>query len=255
MLRSIKDMHGFKIHTKDGEIGKVDEFYFDDHSWTIRYLVADTGSWLISRQVLISPHSLGKPNWDDETFSVNLTKEQVEKSPKVESDKPVSHQHEIDLVDYYGWPAYWNGMSGSVIGTVPPIPPAYPPIKTEKEILENKKEDEEKYDPNLRSSKEIIDYNIHAEDGDIGHVEDFLVDDNNWVIRYAVVDTKNWLPGGRKVVLALSWIQNINWTDSSVKVNLTKEQIKNSPEYDPSKPIEREYEETLYSHYDRPNYW
>ncbi|MEO8399623.1 MAG: PRC-barrel domain containing protein [Ignavibacteriaceae bacterium] len=254
MLRSIKKIHGFKIQAKDGEIGKADGFYFDDHTWTIRYLVVDTGNWLVSRRVLISPHSLGKPDWEKEIFPINLTKEQIEKSPNVENDKPVSRQHEIDLVEYYGWPSYWTGVDGSMVGAIPPVA-FYPPSETEEELSEMKRKEEEKFDPNLRSTNNVIGYNIHANDGDIGHAEDFLVDDNNWSIRYLVVDTKNWLPGGRKVVLALSWIKDINWADSNVKVNLTKEQIKNSPQYDSSKLIEREYELALYEHYDKPKYW
>jgi len=253
MLRSIKDMHGFKIQAKDGEIGKVDEFFFDDHTWTIRYLIADTGTWLVDNRVLISPVSIGKPDWNNKTFPVNQTKEQVEKSPKIENDKPVSRQNEIDLAAYYSWPSYWTGIMQPTVGVMNPFP-VLTPKKTEKEITEMEKK-KEHADPNLRSTNEVINYNINATDGNIGHVEDFLVDDESWVIRYLVVDTNNWLPGGRKVILALNWVKDILWPDSSVNVNLTKDEIKNSPEYDPSIPTEKEYEAELHNHYNKPKYW
>lgn len=254
MLRSIKAMHGFQLKAKDGEIGKVDEFYFDDHSWTIRYMVADTGSWLIDHKVLISPESLEKPDWKNQVFPVQLTKEQVEKSPRIDNDKPVSRQNEVDLISYYGWPNYWTGLTGPVMGAIHPLPHRSLD-KTEEELLEMSKKEEQQSDPNLRSTNEVISYNIKAIDGEIGHVEDFLVDDNNWAIRYIIVDTRNWLPGGKNVILSLDWIKEINWSDSGVKVNLSKDKIKNSPEYDSSKPAEREYETALHEHYDKPKYW
>ena len=114
---------------------------------------------------------------------------------------------------------------------------------------------EEHGDPNLRSTNEVISYNINASDGNIGHVEDFLFDNDNWIIRYLIVDTHNWLPGGRKVILALNWIKDIIWPDSTVNVNLTKEEIKGSPEYDPAKPAAREYETALHNHYNKTKYW
>ena len=253
MLHSIKNMHGFKIQANNGEIGKVEEFLFDDHTWTIRYMVADTGSWLIDNLILISPASMGKPDWNKKNIPVNLTKEQIERSPKIESDNPVSRQHEIDLASYYSWPSYWTGIMQPSIGSIQPYP-FFAPNRTKEEVAEMEKK-EEQGDPNLRSTNEVISYNIHAKDGDIGHVEDFLVEDNNWVIRYLVVDTHKWLPGGRKVILSLNWIEQILWPDLQVNVNLTKEEIKKSPEYDPSAPTGREYENALHNHYKRPKYW
>jgi hypothetical protein len=253
MLRSIKNMKGFKIKTQDGEIGKVDGFLFDDHTWTIRYLVADTGTWLADNLILISPVSIGKPEWNRKVITIHLTKEQVENSPKIENDEPVSRQNEIDLALYYNWPSYWTGTIEPYIGTIYPYPFIAPyKTKQDAEVLEQK---ERHNDPNLRSTNEVISYYIHALNGDIGHVEDFLVEDENWIIRYLVVDTHNWLPGGRKVILSLNWIKEILWPALYVKVNLSKEEIKDSPEYDPSIPTEREYEEALHEHYNKPKYW
>lgn len=253
MIRSTKKMHGFYIKAKDGEIGKVEGFLFDDHAWTIRYLVADTGTWLVNNLILISPVSIGKPEWNKKILPVALTKKQVEKSPKIETDKPVSRQHEIDLAAYYSWPAYWSGLMEPSIDSMQPYP-VFVSDNSKKAVAEMEKK-EEQGDPNLRSTNEVIGYNIQAKDGDIGHVEDFLVEDENWIIRYLVVDTHNWLPGGKKVILSPKWIKEILWPNLYVKVDLFKEQIKDSPEYDPSSPTDREYENVLHEHYNKPKYW
>lgn len=253
MLRSIKNIHGFNIKADDGEIGKVDGFLFDDHTWTIRYLVADTGTWLADNLILISPLLVEKPDWNKKLITVKLTKEQVENSPKIENDEPVSRQHEIDLASYYNWPGYWTGTMEPSLGVIQPYP-VFASNKIKKEVAEMEKK-EEQGDPNLRSTNEVISYNIHATDGDIGHVEDFLVEDDNWIFRYLVVDTHNWLPGGKRVIISINWIKEILWPNLQVKVNLSKEGIKNSPEYDPSIPIDREYETKLHEHYNKPKYW
>jgi sporulation protein YlmC with PRC-barrel domain len=244
MLRSANELKGYKIIALDGEIGKVYGFYFDDHQWTIRYLVADTGTWLENKLVLISPHSLGKPKWQEKELLVSLTKKQIEESPDIDSDKPVSRQHEIELSNYYQWPNYWAGTSGYIpaYGYIPPVPA---PVTIE----------QEEGDPNLRDIREVTSYSIHAIDGDIGHVEDFIIEDETWKIRYLVIDTRNWLPGGRKVIISLPWIEKIVWHESKVYVNLSRNKIKNSPEYDFSIPLVRKYEEELHKYYEKPEYW
>lgn len=247
MLRSVNNINGFKILATDGEVGKVDEFYFDDSSWTIRYLIADTGNWLISDLVLISTNALLAPKWNEKLFPVNLSKKEIEDSPKIETDKPVSRQFETDLINYYGWPNYWTGIEGPVIGA------AVVPLPEETELDKSGKE--KKWDPNLRSTNEVINYNIDSENGSIGHIEDFITDDNDWKIRYIIVDTRNWLPGGKKIILSVNWIEKIIWEESKVKVRLTKSEIKNSPEYNPGENISRDYEKDLYKHYNKTGYW
>lgn len=246
MLRSMKELRGYKIQTTDDEIGKAHEFYFDDQFWLIRYLVVDTGNWLPGRLVLISPHSLAKPDWAAKIFPVNLSKEQVESSPEIDIAKPVSRQHEVELAKYYNWPPYWSGAEARVAGAF-----AVPPKAEEQQK-------EEKGDPHLRSSREVIGYSIEASDGEIGHVEDFIVDDESWIIRYMIVDTRkwlHWLPGGKKVLIAPAWIKRTDWSESKVRVDLSKEQIKNSPQFDSSAPVNREYEILLHDYYGRPKYW
>jgi len=251
MLRSIKALTGYSIIATDGEIGEVSEFYFDDQTWTIRYLIADTGNWLMSRLVLISPEALGKPDWDNKKFPVSLTKKQVEESPEISRDKPVSKQQEFDLTNYYGWPYYWTGMSGGLPGAMPY--PAAMEASTSRDLRDNSSEN--KGDPHLRSTKEIEGYNIKANDGEIGDVDDFIVDDETWTIRYMIVDTNKWLPGGRKVLISLHWIKDINWLESEVVVDLDKDSIKGSPEYDSDSALNRQYEGKLFEHYSKKRYW
>jgi uncharacterized protein YrrD len=127
MLRSIKQLYGDKLGASDGEIGHVKDFYFDDQDWVIRYLVADTGTWLPGRKVLISPHSLGRLEQIQKVLRVKLTRKQIEDSPAIETHKPVSRQYEEDYYKHYGWPYYWQGdglwgMSGFPILKLPPKP-------------------------------------------------------------------------------------------------------------------------------------
>lgn len=244
MLMSAASLYGYNIRATDGEIGKVHEFYFDDESWAIRYFVIDTGTWLRDRKVLISPVTIGKPDYQKKVFPVTISKEQMRNSPEADERKPVSRQHEMDLAAYYGWPMHWT--YGGFYNIAPP-PPGY---ETEREL----KYEEEENDPHLRSTREVAGYHIQAADGEIGHVDDFIVDDGNWSIRYVVVDTRNWLPG-RKVLLAPQWISEISWDERKVYTDLLMEEIKNSPEFDPSAPVSKEYEERLYDYYGRSKYW
>jgi sporulation protein YlmC with PRC-barrel domain len=240
MLRSIDELIGYTIEASDGDIGKVSNFLFDDELWTIRYLVANTGNWLVGRQVLIAPVAFyDKPKWESERFPLVLTKKMVEESPDITEDEPVSRQKESEIVSYYHWPVYW-----------------YPEVRTSynETIKTIKKDEEDNTDSHLRSVQEVQGYHIEVIDGSIGHVEDFIIDDDKWEIMYLVVDTRNWLPG-RKVIVSRTWIDKVSWLNSKVTVDLNKEAIKMSPEFDPSAPINREYEEVLYDYYGRPKYW
>lgn len=255
MLPSMNDLHGFTIGATDGDIGKVAELYFDDVSYTIRHVVVDTGGWLAERKVLISPIALREIDWENGRITAALTKSQVERSPDIDTDQPVSRQHETAFYRYYGYSPYWTGpyLWG-------PVPYPYPgPVASMSAVaIERERrwnwEATERDDPHLRSSSAVIGYYIQATDGDIGHVEDFLVDDRSWTIRYMIVDPRNWWPG-KKVLVSPEWIDRVDWSDSKVHVNVVREQIRNSPEYDPARPVVREYETRLYGHYGRPSYW
>jgi len=164
----------------------VKDFYFDDRHWAVRYLVADTGNWLAGKQVLISPYALVAVVKDEEHISVDLTKKQIEKSPSLDTDKPVSRQFEEDYYGYYGWPSYWGG---------PDRWGSYPYIEREREKWKEVRQGQKMWDPHLRSTRHVSGYHIQALDGEVGHVEDFIIDDETWSIRYLIVGTRNWWPG------------------------------------------------------------
>jgi len=245
MLLKAKTLSGYKLASLDGEIGKVKEFYFDDRHWTIRYLVAETGSWLASRKVLISPYALNSVFETAKDISVNLTKKQIEKSPSLDSHKPVSRQFEDDYYSYYGWPTYWSGSSVWGYSTY---------LERDSSKWGQKIKSEKSWDRHLRSTHEVTGYHLQALDGEIGHVEDFIIDDENWTIRYLVVATRNWWPG-KKVLVSPSWIERISWDESKVFTNLSRQTIKESPEYTEESLLTRDYEIALHHHYDRKGYW
>jgi hypothetical protein len=248
MLRLEKELRGYVIRARDGEIGKAHAFLFDDESWMIRYLVVNTGNWLNERLVLISPSALQPPDWTDRIFPVSLSMAQVERSPDIDLAKPVSRQKEIELHKHYNWPIYWPLDTG--VGFVgAPTAASLEPRKKE-----DGDEDEQTGNPHLRSTREVTGYHIHARDGEIGHVEDFILEDGNWAVRYVVVDTRNWLPG-KKVLVAPSWIEKVDWRAAEVHVDLMRQRIADSPEFWPDAPVNREYEERLYDYYGRPKYW
>lgn len=249
MLRSLKELSGYTILAKDGDIGNVHDFFFDDEIWAIRYIVVDTGTWLPGRKVLLIPSTVEQPEWETNALPVRLKKEQVKNSPEIDADKPVSRQAEIELHKHYNWVPYWVVPPHGIAPRISHKEEEKKEEKEEKHVLES-----ERVDPHLRSVKEVTGYHIQAADGEIGHVEEFIADDADWFIRYMVVDTRNWLPG-KKVLVPPSWIDRVSWADSKVYVDLPRELIKNSPEFDPAAPVNRQYEERFYDYYGRPKYW
>lgn len=246
MLRAANHLKGTSIAARDGEIGSVQDLYFDDHSWTIRYLVVDTGTWLPGRQVLISPRSVMTMT-DEDKVPVALTKDQVEHSPSSDVDKPVERQFEEEYSQYYGYPYYWTGPYRW--GATP-----YPGEGVLTPELAATVVPERSGDPSMRSIRNVTGYYIEATDGDLGHVDDFIVDTSEWAIRYMIVDTRNWWPG-KKVLVSPEWIREVSWPESRVYVDMSREAIKSAPEYDPDVPLVREYETRLYGHHNRRAYW
>jgi hypothetical protein len=249
MLRSLTDLRGSAIVATDGDLGSVYDFYFDDHFWHVRYIVVDTGKWLPGRRVLLSPGLLGTaaPASDDATSGrlyVNLTREQMRECPGIDTDPPVSRRLHAELATSQKWPAFLSPAATPDPGT----------LADEGASADADRKGSSEQDPDLRSFTEVCGYGIEASDGKIGHVEDFIVDDGIWVIRYFVVDTKNWLPG-RKVLAWPQAIRSVSWTERRVHVDLDRATIKSSPEYDASDSIGRDYEIRLYAHYGKEGYW
>jgi hypothetical protein len=257
MLRSIRDLHGSTVSALDGDIGSVSQAYFDDESWGVRYLVVETGNWLNDRQVLVSPYSVKHTDPGSSVVHVGLSRQQVRDSPMLDTHKPVSRQHEIEYLRYYSYPTYWGGPNLWGMGAYP----AYDPTGVSPDALLDEPPgptlDAVKPQPDvhLRSTDEVKGYHLKTADGSIGHVSDFIYDDTDWAIRYLVVETHNWWPGGKAVLIAIHWIDGVDWFDSTVSTAFTRDVIKNSPAYDDSMPIDRPYEVVLHQFYDKHGYW
>jgi hypothetical protein len=257
MLRSIRDLHGSKVAAVDGDIGSVSQAYFDDESWGVRYLVVETGNWLNDRQVLISPYSVKHTDPGSNVVHVALSRQQVRDSPTLDAHKPVSRQHEIEYLRYYNYPTYWGGPNLWGMGAFPAydptgVTPEDMPDGPPRPILH---ENAAPADVHLRSTGEVKGYHLKTADGSIGHVSDFIYDDTDWAIRYLIVQTHNWWPGGKAVLIAVHWIAGVDWLESTVSTTLTRDVIRNSPAYDDSMPIDRGYEIELHQFYRKHGYW
>ncbi|MES2824756.1 MAG: PRC-barrel domain-containing protein [Pseudomonadota bacterium] len=254
MLHTLHDLENFSIHATDGTLGHVKDFYFDDKRWVVRYLVVETGSWLSSRKVLLSPIAIKNIDREAKTLHVSISMEQVKNCPDIDTEKPVSRQYEIDFLSYYGFPFYWGNT-----GLWGPYPSPFllvPDHPTAQQIGLDKanKETAQHYDHHLRSYEEVTGYHLHAIDGDIGHIKDMLLDEETWAIRYCIADTSNWW-SGHQVLIAPEWIEEVNWVDSKVYVNLTQQQVQDAPLFDPEVPFNREHEKGIHLHYGRKGYW
>ena len=226
MLRKTVDLEGYAIATTDdGVLGKIKDFYFDDKSWVIRYLVVETGAWFASHKVLISPIALGNIDEANGDIHASLTQEQIRNSPSIDSDKPVSRQHEVAYFSYFGYPYYWGGAD---IWGSSPTPNALMENDTMQSEPSSETEPTENNDPHLRSCHAVKGYHLHATDGDIGHVTGYLVSDETWAIRYLIVNTSLWWHG-HEVLIPISWIDSVNWGNSTVAVNVSRQTIKDAP--------------------------
>jgi hypothetical protein len=251
MLTTASEIKGYAIAASDGDLGKVSDFLFDDSSWLVRWLIVDTSHWITGRKVLLPASALGHPDAAAKKFTVRLTKEQVKSSPDVDSELPVSRQMETNIYDYYGWSPYWGsglymgGFSGYMGGMVMPASPPMGSRQREEEIARARHTDG---DPHLRSVKAVTGYHIHATDGEIGHVNDFLLEDGDWSVRYLVVDTKNWWPG-KMVLISPRSAKDIDWSKKLVSLDVDRQKVKDSPAYDESKTVDRAYEKQFHNYY------
>lgn len=242
MLRSLKSLEGYTASATDGDIGRTVNFLLDDERWIVRYLIVEPGTFLDGLQVLVSPISFREIDWSAHRFHLALTKEKVLASPNVDVDKPVSRQHEGDFSRYYGFPFYWRS---SGLWGVSSYPSALADNGSQEEPAEPP---EVAADVHLRSARDVRGYGIQGTDDAIGHVEDFIVDDETWQVRYLVVDTSGWW-FGRKVLVAPDWATRISWEEGRVYLDMTREAIRTSPEWDPAAAIDRGYEARLHEHY------
>jgi uncharacterized protein YrrD len=273
MLIKAKTLEGCELRARDGVIGRVKDVYFDDEHWHVRYLVVDTGSWMTGRTVLISAAVLQAWEWDRRTVSIDLTREQVRNSPGIDTARPVSRQQEERLHQFYAWPYYWSGPIPTSGYMAPGNPaaagwsaavmrdgfatgePGYsassasPGADADAQRAQSEPERNEE-DSHLRSLRAVRGYDIQAADGTIGQVDDVVIDESTWAVRYLLVDTSNWWTG-RKVLVGLSHIREISWYDRTVVVDLPRDEIKASPDFDEARPLTSDYVDRLDAHYRR----
>lgn len=246
MLRSLKELRGYDLKARDGSIGRCADFLLDDETWTVRYMVADTRKWLPGRQVLVTPIALGDPDWQRQEFPVRLTRDQIQAAPELDEHAPVTRRYETWYHEHFGWPAYWQGTGlwGSMA-----VPRAL--FQDGEGKIESGPELEE---PHLYLASEVMKYSLRATDGEIGHVEDFILDDEHWTVRHLVAATRDWLPG-KKVLIPSPRLERVSWQDAVLEVGLSREKVADSPPYDPSLPVNREVEERIYDYVGRPRDW
>jgi sporulation protein YlmC with PRC-barrel domain len=271
MLRTMKDLEGYAIRATDGDIGQLKDVYFDDERWVVRYLIVETGHWLASRKVLISPFAIGRLDWTGKVLPVSITKEQVKNSPDIDTDKPVSRQHEVRYLGYYGYPNYWGGtgpwgnaltpnmmlMNGSyaLAPNMMLMNGSYGGLNAEENGVQpnlrrtgGETGRDQDGNPHLRSCKEVLNYQIEASDGGIGHVENLLIDEETWAIRYMIVDTSNWWLG-HQVLISPQMVREVRWSDNTVAINATQQAVKDAPPYDAELPLSESQEMGLYRHH------
>jgi uncharacterized protein YrrD len=225
MLHLARKIRGAPVLATDGEIGAVEDFYFQEDGWTVRYVLVDTGRWFSGKRVLLSPMSVAG-TWSRAGLRVTLTRDQVWNSPQVDTST-LSPEQEEDVRKYYGYPIYWGagGVWGSfenpgaliAAPTMPPPRPEGPVVRVEAE--------------HLRSVNASSGYHLHATDGEIGHVDDFVIGEETWRIRYLLVDTSNWI-GGKWVIVRTDVIEGVDRQRALLRVNAKRDEVKNSPSFE-----------------------
>jgi hypothetical protein len=250
MLWRLSDLKLFSIRAQDGPIGRVSELLVSDETWTVRYLVVDTAEGVLAERVLLSPLAFDTPNGPAKVLPVRLTKNQVRNAPAASREEPVSRHRERELHDYYGWPYYWIG--GPIWG--PFLTPGElsraqferAPLPEAEEAKLRKTEPPS--DPHLRSTNEVEGYRFEAVDGELGHVQDFVLDDGDWRIKYFEITTRTWWPG-KKVLLPAEHVREVRWDDRRVHADVRRETVKKAPRYEESEPISPQLEKELAQHY------
>lgn len=244
MYMSVKELRYIPIQAKDGRIGFLEQVFFDDQMWAIRYLVVDTDQHLQDKRILISPIAVEGIDASSNSLLVGLSRQQVLRSPDIETEKPVSRQKELEYNQYYGFATYWGGPGLWGAAMVPRELLAH-------RIEVNKAVQEEPGDSHLRSSREVIGYRVQAADGRIGHIEDFVFGLGDWSIQYLEVDTRNWI-AGKKVLVDPRWAGRVDWADRKVHLDLPIETIKTAPAFESPASLTPQYALALRVHYGVP---
>jgi sporulation protein YlmC with PRC-barrel domain len=248
MLRSIEEILGYKLQASDGHLGRVKDVHFDDTSWAVRYILVDSGGWLVGRQIVLAPQVLGEPDPNSRQMSVALGRQRIEDSPVIMRERGLTLGEQRLLAEYYDW-------------SLPPAQrreAAAPPSVADsggrpaRTLLQSQQA--EQLDAHLKSLREMIGYHVRARGVDVGHIEDVLVQTDGWLLRYLVVDTRNLVPG-KKVLVSPAWVPRVEWSGGVVDVDLPAGALKDGPAYDASQIVSPEYEKKLFDHYGGDRCW
>lgn len=264
MLHSVEDLQHYAIRASDGEIGHLRDVFFDEASWAIRYLVVETGAWLPRRRVLVSPTAVGQLTLGQNILPVALTLEQVRNGPTTYTGQLVPRQGRIGFRGFPGYP-YKTAGPGSWTDDTDRRPATNASaffIARAPSLHHNRQGGNVRGAPGkerrgnlqLHSCNAVLNGTVRAHDGEIGSVQGMLVDEEKWLVRYFIVKAGAWWPG-HELLFAPPWIQIVDWSDSSILVDLTRKQVQESPAYDPEKAFSRQNESSLYAHYGRRSYW
>lgn len=228
MLHLAHKVTGAAVRGVDGDIGTLEDFYFEEDRWTIRYLLIDTGKWFSGKRVLISPMSV-PDGWGRDGVRLTLTKDQVWNSPEIKEGE-LSREGEDQVLMYYGYPDYWGAASiwGNFDSPTALVARAAPAAKGTTTAVKNRIDPEARH---LRSIKKSTGYHLHARDGEIGHVDDFLIGQESWRIRYLLVDTSNWI-GGRSVIVSPELVEGIDKERNLLHVGAERKMIQEAPEFE-----------------------
>lgn len=252
MLDRYTKLTDFEVFTEEEKLGEIHDIYFEDGDWQVRYAIIESGDWLLGERVIIAMEALGKPNWEDKRIVADVSREDIESRPKIDFAKPVSRERLSELHQHYQWAPIMPSSAppGSpIVGPYPILPPTAD-ISERRKLLDQAEEGE----GSLRSAQEVAGYEVECENDCIGSVEDFFIEEDGWIIRYLLIDIRRWIKE-RRVIVSPEWVSEIDWLGEEIEVDLTKNQIENSPEFDPSEAPTRKYETALYDFYHQPGYW
>lgn len=247
MLHTSRDLTSYLVQARDDSCGEIKDLLFDDGTWNVRYMAIDTGNWLPGRKVIIPPHELDPAQFSRDTMHVSLTRRQIENSPPLETDKPVSRQHELKIHGHYRWQPYWTG---DVPPGESPQPIEESDLPEESNVARASEDIEPEGDPHLRSINELRDYRIEGTQGRVGKVHDIIVDDGSWMVRHFVVDLdpsvdRSSADESSLRIVPVENVERVEWDQFSVFLDANAEFIRQSPEFDPTLALDQAFDRAM----------
>lgn len=230
MRRSLKELLGYSIKATDGHHGDINDFLFDGNNWIINYIHADLGTIFKDKKVIIPRMFWKNPSWINQNFEVSLSIKDIENGPLIDEYLPVSKQYEKELLKHFDLQSHiMRFQSQSVLQTAGNIHLENAFTKSVSEDYENK--------GSLRSFREVCNYSIRTKDGFKGKLNDLIIDDSNWEVKYIIIDLNGSIPWSRKVLINVNWIERISYPKKSIKINLNSDSLLNSKDFNPNELV------------------